>query len=593
VNDAVKILITDNNAIYLKYSAEFKILFDQTILKTSFLKMEEVQILNRQISDLEPRFFEQVQAEMSPLVNQLKQEPLSVNRFLGTRSVEDQIFALLYDDFMSLIFKKYQFNGFLEILEKHLNSEGRKISRIEFYLKENSLFVQDLFKENNTFNFNVQFCFPPLPLSSIPLWKNLSYACYAKLRLLRRKRQVKEPGVTHILAVLYDIKHHYELLETFFELVKADKKVELTILNVRLGGLNRPEFDPASFCASTNIHLIQYSDYRCPVYEEHEDLFRVLEKENVLFKKVKRFCALNYLEHHYAWMNQVFEDLKPDVCLNIGYHTIGRAMSDVARYYKIPSNNLEYAIPLSKNKLENNIQFDNRICISHATRMIWEKRKDPSLNHPIIGYCKFDKINAVSESKSSFYERIGLDSKKKTLFFASTWGYETDFVNIEKGLVMSGLLKMCKSNDWNLIIKKHPLENDFIAEESIQDGNSSFAKVFKHHELDVNVAITHSDFVCNQLSSIILETIYFEKPFCFIHLGSTKMESDFSAYNESFAPVFASMEEVNEYAKKIFGSEALYHSVVQQLKDHKLEYIYKSDGKASERLKGILVPTKH
>jgi hypothetical protein len=583
----MQLFITDNKKIYDKSREKYKLLFDHKILFSSFIEVKEIRALNQNFKDIDQDSVKKTHEEIWAMVDLLKNKQLNVNKFVATRKKEDQIYSLLYANYLHFILRKHTLDVFLQILFSFFQSKSIRFKKMEFTLSDKNFFLKNLFTKEEYRNYPAIFNFYTADRRVRNL-KNILYTFYHSYNYFSSRFKKPKHGARHILLVLNNIKHHYELLNTFFELVKADKNIFISIVNIRIGGFDKVKFIPSKQLISDNIIVYNFSEFRCPTFIIHSDLYKELEKIDPDFSILKKYNFLKSHEINYAWMNNVFQKLSPDVCLNIGTHTLGRIMSDVARYHEIPSTNLEYGIPLSGALLDNNIQFDTRICISEATKNIWIKRKDPSINHFVTGFCKMDELTSFIPDKINFFSRNNLDAKKRTILFASTWGSEIELANDEKKEIIDSLCNICIKNGWNLIIKKHPLELDNILDAVVNNKRSTSIRIFTHAQINIFEAIAYSDLVCNQMSSIILEDLYFEKPLCFISLFSKKFELDYPVYEESFAKVFFQMDLLEKYAIDIFNSTENYNAIIKEIKRKKEYYIYKSDGKASLRLKELL-----
>jgi CDP-glycerol glycerophosphotransferase (TagB/SpsB family) len=271
-------------------------------------------------------------------------------------------------------------------------------------------------------------------------------------------------------------------------------------------------------------------------------------------------------------------------------HDTGRYMADVSHSLNIPSVHVDYALFSDNPLMDRGIKYSTRLPISPAITSIWKKQNDPTPNHIPIGFLKFDKIPISGIIKRDFFEENKLNINEPTLFFASTWSEAGTSYESEKRQIIENLVTLCKHKNWNLIIKKHPLEFDTIADTIINEKGNSKQVVFNHASLSLFDAITFSDITINQMSSVVLECLYLNKPFCYISLSTEKKMFENSIFREeNFAKKFSSLNELNDFLSSFFSNVSIQNSIKKEMENKKEYYLTKTDGLASQRLLNLLV----
>ena len=293
------------------------------------------------------------------------------------------------------------------------------------------------------------------------------------------------------------------------------------------------------------------------------------------------------LEIYYSYFDQIFKQLKPDVCVNDNTGEIGRALSDVSRFYKKPSVNVEYGL-FSDDAIhmESNIEYSIRACLGQSSIDVWKKRNDPSLEHKAIGFLKLDNLDLSIFNKQYFFKKNNLSDNSKTIFFASTWGGTNELYNEEKKAIVLQIAETAKLKNLNFIIKKHPAETDNFLEETLANFPYENIKVFQHAELNLYEALRYSDYITTQFSSISVEALYCKKPTIFFNLSEENSFVDQLTMKDEF--FIFSVKNKEEFEEKIDFIEKNSEKLREEIEKATEKYLYKTDGKSSERLLDLL-----
>lgn len=384
------------------------------------------------------------------------------------------------------------------------------------------------------------------------------------------------------------------VLERFYELVKKSKEVHLTLVVLSSGIAKNKAIDAQNF-SSQNITVLDYTLFRNGNNQNHSDLYKQLESWHPAYAIIRKQKLIENLEDHYAWIGTAIEAVKPDVCFTVSLSETGRAISDAARYFSVPCVNVEYGIntddPLYFNS---NTNFTIRACIGEANQLIWKKRNDPSEQHYNIGFCKLDKLIDFKPNPADFFQRNKLDATRPSLFFASSWTSSNKSYDLEKQTLVDELSKLCHKRNWNLLIKKHPAETDSLVKDIIDRSNFANQLVFNHADITLHELVCYCTVATTQSSSMFAETLYFEKPFCFLNKskegGITELYT--SINEDGLFETYRNMEDFERFVEQLMQPEELikFKTKAQKLKE---KYLYKVDGLSSERLLKLLIEAKN
>jgi hypothetical protein len=590
------LFITDSSEKYLRTKEQHKLLLEGTIiLKSSELPENEIHLFNNNNNNIDAEAGEKMLAELYELCEKLKISEVKSNKFIeAVGSKNEKLFALLYEFFSVEIIHKYLFSVLLEKFIAVANSKNITEIQLDFENSDFSFFCPSLSSAFKGIKFiSSTKKSPKKEAQKIKnVFKNLLFytGFYAFKKVFSPSRNIVSDK-KHILLVIYNIEHHFQVLKAFFDLINTNKNVHLSIV------IFETKFDKSKKKSwrefkSENIDLYFFSEFRKPLYKNsNKEFLQLMANSDLNFDLSRLESGLRSAEIKYHWMDNLFTVLKPDVCFHLTTHEIGRIMANVASYHKIPSLQVDYALFSDWYTIESRIRFTVRASINEAMIELWKKRNDPTPEHYAIGFCKLDSIKIPSLSKKEFLESNNFDFDRKTIFFASTWFEKTEIYEIEKRILISMLSEICHRNKFNLIIKKHPLEKDNIAIESINANKYPFQKVFQHFELSISDAVYYSDLVTNQMSSVVLECLYFEKPFYYLTTSESSNQTETSLLkNEKFTHTF-NIQEFDGFVSTIFDSGKI-NEFISQMKEKKERYLYKTDGKASSRLLELLMSIK-
>ncbi|MCF8424761.1 MAG: CDP-glycerol glycerophosphotransferase family protein [Bacteroidia bacterium] len=577
----MNLVITDNNHFFKSSNSNKKVLISKgIILESNFLSRKEIENFNSSLNAIEAETSELMIEKIKIVASNCPD--FKVNPFLKTRdNTFDIAYSLLYVNFKAFVTQYFFIKLFVEKFYKAFSCN----EKIDFYLNELNQLIQndrELQAISNSFKF-----YTVGKSEKISFIKNSYYKFY---NLFYSPKSLNKYHKKHIVLFIYDIHNEVELFSVFFKNVQKSNIVHLSVVLLSSGG-KKDNVCSIDHLKSENISVYKIEKFRNYVKYNNKDFYETIGK---LYPEYKVFSTLKKnenLEIYYMYINEILNKLKPDVAVYSNTGEIGRAVSDVSRYFKIPSVNVEYGL-FSDDAIymESNIKYTLRACLGQASIDVWKKRNDPTLLHEAIGFLKLDNVDLNAVGKDNFFSKNNLKPNTKTIFFASTWGGTNELYNIEKRVIVKNIALYAKEIGWNFIIKKHPAETDNHLDEELALLDFKNVKIFNHKDLSLYFAINISDIVITQFSAISVEAMYLNKSTIFYNLNSEKSFVDTIVMkNEKFIYKVSNNDELNNAINKIIVNSKEEYVEIEK---SKLKYLYKTDGKASERLLNLLYNIK-
>lgn len=574
----MKLFITDNSKIYLESSVEKKLLLGNGVIsECSFITEDQLSIFNSRLNGVEARAAELMIADLKKTVDLCPD--FKVNPFLKTRSKKDISYSLLYSNFKKFVSLKHQLILTLNAL--NTTSFLEQISEIECELSEKySLFETNDFKHVTVSKLSF---YNELISEKLKWYKNLFYLLFS---IFKSPKTYSYSNKRHILLVFFDTFNDLDLFKKFFLLVQNSKDVHLSIVQIK-SGISKEQSHSIDQLKSKNITCYQIEEFRSFVKHNNSDFYSKIKNINPKYSVFEKNGLNENLEIYYSYFHSIFKKLKPDVCINDNTGEIGRALADVSRFYNKPSVNVEYGL-FSDDAIhmESNIEYTMRACLGQSSIDVWKKRNDPSLQHKAIGFLKLDDLDLTVFKKQEFFEKHDLLANRKTMFFASTWGGTNELYNEEKKAIVLQIAETAKAKNWNFIIKKHPAETDRFLEECLTDFPYDYIKVFQHAELNLYEALSYSDYITTQFSSISVEALYCKKPTIFFNLSTENSFVDQLTMKDEF--FIFSVKNKHEFEEKLNFIEENSSQISSEIEKATEKYLFKTDGKSSERLLDLL-----
>lgn len=574
----MKLFVTDNNQIYLSSTLEKKILLGNGLISAcNFLSENELAAFNSRLNGVEARAAELMINDLNDTVEKCPE--FKVNKFLSTRKRKAIAYSLLYSNFKKFVSLKHQFALTLNEFFNYLNLETHPELEIEISEKYTLVDTAEL---NHVSVKKINF-YSELKTEKMKWFKNVYFLFYS---IFKSKKITVDKSKKQILLVIFDTFNDLDLFKNFFKLVQKSEDIHLSIVQIK-SGISAEQSHKIDHLKSNKISCYQIEEFRSLVKNNNSDFYSTIKKINSKYHIFEKNGLNENLEIYYTYFDTIFKKLNPDVCVNDNTGEIGRALSDVSRYYNKPSVNVEYGL-FSDDAIhmESNIEYSVRACLGQSSINVWKKRNDPSLEHKAIGFLKLDNVDLSVFKKQEFFEKNNLLEKSKTLFFASTWGGTNELYNEEKKAIVLQIAETAKAKKWNFIIKKHPAETDRFLEETLSDFPYENIKVFQHAELNLYEALSYSDYITTQFSSISVEALYCKKPTIFFNLSTENSFVDQLTMKDEF--FIFSVKNKEEFEEKLDFIEQNSKKISLEIEKATEKYLHKTDGKSSERLLDLL-----
>lgn len=485
---------------------------------------------------------------------------LHANKFQESVSDFEKKYAILYSYFQQDVKNTLCFERLLQLLLQTIQGKVKiNLGREHIRLK-------------TTFHsFEIEWDFRTV--------KNdfLNFQVKSSLKRIRSKFQKRVPRKTisqqtHICIVCFNTPSDYFVYYKVLDHLKTIPDVHVSIVEID-SGIHASNAKSLRMFASDSIDFYTIESFSNA--HPAEVNYLKFKKELALLNDSKYgFGALlRYTnEVFYSTFEKVLQVLDPSIVWYNNTSEIGRCLALVGNFMKKPVICIDYAL-FSNDFLHmaSRIRFTARFCISEYTSGVWKNKADPTPVHQVIGLLKLDNFQSEHPPKTV--------SDRKTLFFASTWGGTNPLYNQEKKELISQLAAYCKTNNFRLIVKKHPAENDGILEAFKSDESDNF-KIYAHDEISMYEAMAISDIAITQNSSIAAEAMLYAIPTVYFNQSTNENTKAIIAINDTEFVFYAdSIEQLNELitSGKLDIPKSVYDTAIAY-------YLYKIDGKAYLRL---------
>ncbi len=553
------VYITDSSNDYRKSSVKSKLLVGED----SFRFIKEASFLNPvEIGKVNEKFTYEVLLKGDDILNELKlrSETISNVNFRFCNQKNNKELALTHLLFRRLVEKKFFLMQLLETLSSLV-----EVRTFELHLSEDYCLFD--FTSLERVKINVSRYQDKRTLKKVRLQKLKNW-----LYLIKRFKRKVTPRVKakkRIVFVVQTAEHHHQLLKTLYQKLHLSDSYELVVVAYSIGIGDRYSY---------RRHLPK----GVKVYEIEDFLDNPRERisRKLFNRKGTSFPESIYLfpELNYAKFQSMVEYLKPCVCITVGYMDTGRYLSDVCRSYNIPTISIDYSGIADDYTFEKYIEYDHRAVISESQKNTWIRRNDPTLNHHVVGFLKYDEELSFNKH---FHLKNKLREDSTTILFASSHGIDPG----AKEQVLRELSILCAQRKFNLIVKKHPLETDEIANEIISKESQV---VLGHSDTTTIECIHHSDIVISLGSSIVLDAIKELKPHITLALNTSLVMTDFMPIAEE--PFIFKVDSVEKLSPLL--DQLSNVSTKEKLQDEMLQarekYLYQIDKQASHRVFHII-----
>lgn len=206
----------------------------------------------------------------------------------------------------------------------------------------------------------------------------------------------------------------------------------------------------------------------------------------------------------------------------------------------------------------------------------------------ITGNPKYDFLKKISsqDAKNKLKKVFDYDLQKKIILIAMSQWNEND----EKW--MSEYIQFCNENNYEIIIKIHPMyltSNNELSEKKITIIKKKCYnnKYFITYDFGIYDLITSSDLVITDFSNVGIEAVLLKKPLLTVNFNLNPL--DYIKLKETGAAIeIDDIEKLKEITKSILENKLYINKRFDSIIEN---YNYKNDGTASERIFQKLIVT--
>lgn len=570
----VDIYITDSLEKYNQSKYLERILYlDGFIGECSFIDKAPIEDFNATLVGLDDEACRLMLIDLDADTNTIISKGLNfkTNRFIAGLQSTVKIHSVLFNFHKHFVVKKYLFSLVLKRFFAHFNVPEKQLL---LELSDNYYLTQQLPLKIKSAKYYSSF-----NNAYLRFWVRQLY--YILRRITTRTQAIKK---TQVVAVLYDIHNEYDLFKRYMELAKKENKLDITILAVGSGNPVNKTVDVDMYTGG-NIKVVRLYNHKANLFANYNSFYQACFKVNPLYKIFKKSRYAEWEDIQYGFVNNALSKLKPDVCLYVNVQEFGRVVANVCAHYNIPSICVEYAFAFDTFTMEKRIRFDARACMSEVTAGNWLKHKDPTPRHEVIGFCKIDDWSEKLALRQKAEHEKPFTNNKRTILFVSTWAPNPNSPLLtEKALIVQKLSDFCHQNGWNLLVKKHPSEFDTLVSDAFNRNSYPNQKIVEHSEMTLFDCVYYANFVCTQNSSAFIETLYLNKPFSYITANGDNLWARLSYFSrEEAVGNFTTVEDYCNYLLT-HADEKTYKALQDEFMKLQTKFLFKTDGRASERL---------
>jgi hypothetical protein len=210
----------------------------------------------------------------------------------------------------------------------------------------------------------------------------------------------------------------------------------------------------------------------------------------------------------------------------------------------------------------------------------------------ITGNPKYDHLHYINflDEKQKLNEIFELNGSKLIVIGNGRW-HDSD----EQW--MPDFIHFCKKNDFNIIIKAHPIYNTTLKEIHKQKINffkkkCPDMKYMITTDLSTKMLISAADLIITDHSNFGIEAILMNKPIISTNLEHENLENLKETYDYDVGYFTEDYKELEKYVLEIFDNKNHLEKFALKRKNFNTNWNFKNDGKASERISKLLLSDK-
>ena len=263
---------------------------------------------------------------------------------------------------------------------------------------------------------------------------------------------------------------------------------------------------------------------------------------------------------------------------------------EIAKKYKIPSFSIIPGMADTNPFFINWFKTD-KICVygEHALEQLTKVGYNEK-RICVTGNPKYDFLKNMDSKKSKLMleQELKIDSTKKLVVIGMSRWHEND----EDW--MSDLIKFCNINNFEIVIKIHPLYK--IVSKHSQDkiniisDNCKKQKFFVIHDIEIPKLLSAADVMITDYSSMGLEAVFLDKPLISVNFLKENWEEYTSRVEKYQASIYVENYKILEKILIEILKENKHRDELKKGRDKVIEkYNFRNDGKAAERIFNILI----
>jgi len=268
----------------------------------------------------------------------------------------------------------------------------------------------------------------------------------------------------------------------------------------------------------------------------------------------------------------------------------GNSVITVSKKHNIPSLSIEPGIVNKKLEYPDLYKAD-KICIYGIQG--FETLKSLGYDEKRIaltGNPRYDRLKNMDSNKSKeiLSKTHNIDSNKKLIIIAMGRWHEGDEI------WMSNLIKFCNHNNFEIVIKIHPLYKIKWQKENTNKINaiSKICQDLKYlmtYDFDSSTLLSAADLVVTDYSNVGVEAILLNKLLITVNFAGENLENVQRYHDHNVSIHMDEYNKIEELIMKIFSGEQLI-TILQKDRDRLIpQYNFHNDGKATLRVVNLLL----
>lgn len=270
---------------------------------------------------------------------------------------------------------------------------------------------------------------------------------------------------------------------------------------------------------------------------------------------------------------------KPDVIVTIDDRSpFGKTVNVISKSLGVPTLIVQHGM-INDHPIVGPICSDKIAVFGQACKDALVKRNTNPDDVVVTGQTRFDVLINKKFDRNWIYDKLNIDKKKGLIVFAST-----DLSDDEKEMIVRGLCNAMKGfPEKQLIIKPHPSDNKKQFLDLLGELNSDAIVV----NSDLYELLSGCDILLTTWSTVGLEAMILDKPIIIINLMN---RPDPISYVESGAAIeVKTVDGFNQAINTVLHDPKTIEKMKISREKYIRDHVYKSDGKASERVAQLII----